>query len=166
MFLCILWKWISIWPLFCLARKALKCSERWICSCWLVPWMLIFVVNIKCTPSVFISGRVFGKWNDDLCPSYSGSSLGFFWELLYMAEVEKQLEKCSVEDFTAASSVVLNKEESKERSYGLGMFNCATSRNTISAEVWWMMLQKKEALSNLKGQDWTNLSSGNEVKTL
>lgn len=161
-------KWTSVWPLSFSARKKLRCLERWIRSCWLVPWMLIFVVNIKCTPSMFISGRVFGKWNNDLCLLYSGSSLGFFWELLNIAEVEA---------FPAAGEMFygglycclfycpkLRGEQGNE----LRACNSARSRsrNIISAEVWWITLQNKEALSNLKEQDWTNLRSENELKTL
>lgn len=148
------------------ARKASRCLERWICSCWLVPWMLILWWTSKAPPSMFISGRVFGKWNDDLCPSYSGSSLRFFPRAFEHCRGWEAAGEMPCGGFYCCLFCCPKKDENKETSFGLRAFNSATSRNTISAEVWWMMLQKKEALSNLKGQDWTNLRSENELKTL
>lgn len=144
-------------PLSCLARKALICLERWmwLLACALPCWFLWWTSIVP--PSMFISGRVFGKCNDDFVCHTVAAAWAFsesFWTLQRLRH-SQQLEKCCFSP--AASSVVLNKEESKETSSGLRARNSVTSRNTISAEVWWMMSQKKEALSNLKEQDWTNL---------
>lgn len=101
-----------------LARRVLRCLENWICSCWLVPWMLIFVVNIKCPPPqcLFLEGYLANEMM--ICVYHTvAAAWAFsesFWTLQRLRH-SQQLEKCSMEVSTAASCVVLNKRRARKR---------------------------------------------------